>query len=261
MITTALKTILFFAQPLGLVWALLGGWLLIRLWKRDWLWAQIALPAAAWLLMSLVTCTPFSSVLMAQLENEIPAVELSELPAADAIVCLGGGMAPSFKEPIGFHLMVAADRSATALALAAQRKAPLLIIGGGGYEKDGEIYAEADAVRDGFSKLAPMGVEYHSLGACSDTHDEAVKVAALAKQRGLKRVLLVTSASHMPRSMATFQKAGVQVVAVPCNYLSSLNQVNDLQWFHLPSDHGFEIFNFWLHEILGDWVYRWRGWI
>ena len=65
----------------------------------------------------------------------------------------------------------------------------------------------------------------------------------------------------MPRSMATFQKAGVQVVAVPCNYLSSLNQVNDLQWFHLPSDHGFEIFNFWLHEILGDWVYRWRGWI
>ena len=261
MITTALKTALFFAQPLGLIWALLGGWLLLRVWKRDWLWSQLAMPAAAWLLMTLITCTPFSSVLMDQLEDKIPPVELDTLPTADAIICLGGGVAPSFAEPVGFHLMIAADRSATALALAARKKAPMIILGGGGYEKDGEIFSEADALRDGFAKHGPLGVEYHSLGACSDTHDEAVKVAELAKQRGLKRLFLVTSASHMPRSVATFEKAGVDVIPVPCNYLSSLNQVTDLQWIHLPSSQGFEIFNFWLHELVGGWVYRWRGWI
>lgn len=170
-------------------------------------------------------------------------------------------MEPSLSEPTGFHLKAGADRLSTALTLAAGKNAPLLILGGGGYPHQGRMFSEADAVRDYLQDHAPFKIQWHSLGLCSDTHDEALKVAALMKQRDLKRLLLVTSASHMPRAMAVFRKTDVQVIPVPCNYLSSLNHLGDPHWLHLPSHHGFGIFSVWMHEIIGYYVYLWRRWI
>lgn len=123
------------------------------------------------------------------------------------------------------------------------------------------MFSEADAVRDYLAEHVPLKIQLHSIGVCSDTHDEVLKAAALMKERGLKRLLLVTSASHMPRAMALFRKTAVEAIAVPCNYHSSLNHVGDLQWFHWPSYHGFETFSFWIHETIGHYVYLWRGWI
>lgn len=258
-VNTLLKTFLELAQPLCVIWLLLGLWLLRVLLSRRW--GSLWMPATSWLLLTVISCTPLASVLLAGLENESPKVRLNQLAAADAILCLGGGVEPSLSEPTGFHLKVSADRLSTALALAAAGKAPLLILGGGGYPHEGRTFSEADAVRDYLADDDHLKIQLHSLGVCSDTHDEALKVAALMKQRGLKRLLLVTSASHMPRAMAVFRKTEVQTIPVPCNYLSSLNHLGDLHWFHWPSYHGFEIFGFWMHEIIGHYVYLWRGWI
>lgn len=254
-----LKIGLQFTQPLCLIWLLLGIWLLRQLWGRGLggLW----LPATSWLLLTVVSCTPMASVLLAGLENESPKVQMNQLPTADVILCLGGGVEPSLSEPTGFHLKVGADRLSTALTLAAAGKAPLLILGGGGYPHEGRTFSEADAVRDYLADHVSLSIQVHSLGVCSDTHDEAVKVEQVMKQRGLKRVLLVTSASHMPRALAVFGKTDVQAIPVPCNYHSSLNHVGDLHWVHWPSYHGFEIFSFWIHETIGHYVYQWRGWI
>ena len=258
-VNTLLRTVLQFTQPLSLIWLLLGIWLLRVIWSRrgTGLW----MPATSWLLLTIISCTPLASVLLAGLEGQNPKVELSQLPAADAILCLGGGAEPSLSEPTGFHLKTGADRLSTALTLAAAGKAPLLILGGGGYPHQGKTFSEADAVRDYLAKHVPLKTELHSVGVCSDTHDESLKVAALMRQRGLKRLLLVTSASHMPRTLAVFRKTDVQVIPVPCNYQSSLNHLGELQWLHWPSYHGFEIFSFWVHENIGHYVYLWRGWI
>jgi len=258
-VNTLLKTVLQFTQPLCLIWLLLGLWLLRLFWTRRCrgLW----MPASSWLLLTVISCTPIASILLASLEDQVPKVQLDQLPAADAILCLGGGAEPSLSEPMGFHLKIGADRLSTALTIAAAGKAPLLILSGGGYSRAGRMFSEADAVRDHLAAHVPLKIQLHSIGTCSDTHDEAVKVAELMKQRGLKRLLLVTSASHMPRAMATFSRAGVQMIPVPCNYLSSLNHLGDLHWFHLPGYHGFEIFAFWMHEVIGHYVYLWRGWI
>ncbi len=83
----------------------------------------------------------------------------------------------------------------------------------------------------------------------------------LAKQKGWKKILLVTSAYHLPRSIGTFEKQGLELVPVPCNYLSSVNRIGDLHWLHLPHSGGFLIFATWFHELLGTWMYRWRGWL
>ncbi|OYW71913.1 MAG: hypothetical protein B7Z37_26465 [Verrucomicrobia bacterium 12-59-8] len=254
-----LKTLLHLIQPLSLIWLLLGLWLLSRVIKQRSL--GLLAPGAAWLLLTLMTCTPLPSYLLAGLENQVPKVKLAELPHADAILCLGGGAEPGLVEPMGIQLKSAADRLATALTLAAADKAPLLILGGGGFPHDGRLYSEADAVGDYLRTHLSLKADIHSLGVCSDTHDEAVKVAALMQQRGLKQLLLVTSASHMPRSLAVFRKAGINPIPVPCNYTSSLNRVGEQRWLHLPHVQGFESFNGWLHEIVGHWVYLWRGWV
>lgn len=254
-----LKFLLQFTQPVCFIWLLLGVWLLRMLWKKRG--RHLWLPAAAWLLLTLFTCLPVSSILLASLENQTPKVALSELPDADAILCLGGGVEPSFSEPTGFHLKTGADRLSTALTLVASGKAPLLILGGGGYPHQGKLVSEADAVRDYLRDHALFDSRAHSLGICSDTHDEALKVAALMGQLGLKRLLVVTSAYHMPRTSAVFRKIGVEIIPVPCNYLGSLNRLGDFHWLHMPSHHGFENFSVWAHEIIGHYVYLWRGWI
>jgi len=254
-----LKTALQLIQPLSLVWLVLGLWLLRMFIKQRS--RNLLVPGAVWLLLTILTCTPLCSFLLAGLENQLPKVKLEELPHADAIICLGGGIEPALAKPMGIQLKLAADRLATALTLAAEDKAPLLILGGGGFPHEGRLCSEADAVAAYLRAHLSLKTDIHSLGICSDTHDEAVKVAALAKEGGLKQLLLVTSASHMPRSLAVFRKAGVNVIPVPCNYLSSLNRVGDLHWLHLPHEQGLENFNVWLHEIVGWCVYRLRGWV
>lgn len=254
-----MKLLAALLQPLTLVWLLLGGWLLGKLWQRAW--GTLLVPLLAWLLLTVMTCTPAASVLMAKLEDRTPKVVLEELPVADVIVCLGGGAEPSLNEPTGLHLKTAADRISTGAALLALKKAPLLVLGGGGYSEAGQMHAEADRLFQVMKRLQVPVEGMMSLGVCADTHDEAEKVAELTRQRKWQRVLLVTSAYHMPRAMATFEKAGVPVVAVPCNYVSSVNRIGDLRWWHWPHADAFGVFAAWFHEMAGTWVYRWRGWL
>lgn len=254
-----MKTLLHLIQPLGLIWLLLGIWLLLRLKRRQW--RDLMLPGTSWLILTVLTCTPAASLLMANLEGKSPPVTLEALPEADAIVCLGGGAEPSQVELSGLHLKSAADRLGTALVLLNRNKASILVLAGGGYEEAGVMHSESDRVLNALKKAGLNTDRMRSLGVCSDTRDEALKMAALMKEKGWTRVLLVTSAYHMPRSVGTFEKAGVAVLAVPCNYVSSVNRIGDLHWLHLPHSDAFSVFGGWFHELIGTWVYRWRGWL
>ncbi|HYF37772.1 MAG TPA: YdcF family protein [Prosthecobacter sp.] len=258
MIDTVLRKSLMLAHPVGIVWLLLTLWLVVALFSRRRL---AILPTLAWIILSLTTCTPLASWLLADLEEQFPPIKIESLPSADAILCLGGGAEPSFTEPTGVHLKRGADRVPTALLVAAQNKAGTLVLGGGGYPQDGKSHSEADAITAHLQRQQASPIPIVSLGLCADTHDEAEKFAELARQRGWQRVLLVTSASHMPRASATFTKLGLRVTPVPCNYQSSFNRVGEVEWIHLPHDHNFEVFSTWFHELIGTWVYRSRGWL
>ncbi len=254
-----LRWLLLLIEPLCLVWLLLTVWVVRMVWKRLWRWA--ALPTTAWFILSLITCTSLPSWLMAGLEDRHALPAVSEVEGADAIVCLGGGIQPSLNEPMSVHFVRGGDRLPTALSMAVSRMAPVLVLGGGGYEHEGTLAAEADAILAHLERYESLNFEAVSLGVCANTHDEALKVAKLAQERGWKKVLLVTSASHMARSVATFAKAGVPVVPVPCNYLSSYNQIGTVDWLHMPHAGLFEVFGAWFHEVVGTWIYRWRGWV
>jgi len=67
---------------------------------------------------------------------------------------------------------------------------------------------------------------------------------------------LVTSAGHLPRAMAAFEKAGTRPLAAPTDHrLPRL--VAQADWNLLPFH--LEVSDVAVHERLGMWWYRWRG--
>ena len=76
-------------------------------------------------------------------------------------------------------------------------------------------------------------------------------VAELAKG---KRGILVTSAFHMPRSMLSFQKMGMEVVAAPTDYRAKRSALTWADW--LPSVSAMETSAAALHEYVGLPFYR-----
>jgi uncharacterized SAM-binding protein YcdF (DUF218 family) len=91
-------------------------------------------------------------------------------------------------------------------------RAPLIILSGGnggGGPSEAEIMAKAIAKAN--IPASALALEDRS----SSTGDNARLTAALLRQRGMRKVLLVTSTVHMPRASLLFRNAGIEVVPVP----------------------------------------------
>ena len=64
---------------------------------------------------------------------------------------------------------------------------------------------------------------------------------------GFKPWLLITSASHMYRSIKIFQKQGLEVIPIPVNYQTA----STLQWSSFDLEDGAQNWNNLLHELIG----------
>jgi uncharacterized SAM-binding protein YcdF (DUF218 family) len=112
------------------------------------------------------------------------------------------------------------------------------------------------------SALIPMsrvltlgGVPPESLqieDSSANTHESAVHVAALARQHGWHRIVLVTDASHMRRAALTFQREGLTVLYAP----TLVWEIGGAQ----PSLR-FKRVGTLLHEYGGLAYYWWFGWL
>jgi uncharacterized SAM-binding protein YcdF (DUF218 family) len=254
-----MKLLLPLIEPLGIAWLLLTAFVVRRLIQVQY--RTLLLPACSWCILTVFTCTSLPSVLLASLEGTYPPVIAGEIPACDAIVCLGGGVSPSPPEPSGIHLKNAADRLAAALVLTRLKKAPHLVLGGGGYKIHGKWRSEADTLKEQLGPSLDLQAEIISLGLCADTHDEALRTASLAETHHWRTILLVTSAYHMPRAVAVFERQGMKVVPVPCNYITSKFRGTERTLLHPPNHGELESFRLWMHEVIGSLYYRCKGWI
>jgi uncharacterized SAM-binding protein YcdF (DUF218 family) len=95
----------------------------------------------------------------------------------------------------------------------------------------------------------------HVVGPVRNTHDEAVAVTGLARQRGWRRLAVVTSPLHTRRACATFERQGLAIV---CRASDSRDYSLNLR--RAPADR-LEAFRDWLYETVGIRVYRARGWV
>ena len=80
------------------------------------------------------------------------------------------------------------------------------------------------------------------------------------KARGIGKILLVTSALHMPRAMAAFSKQGVQAIAAPTPPQIVAPADGSLPLW-LPDQRTFDASRSIIKEYAGLFVYWLRGWV
>lgn len=172
---------------------------------------------------------------------------------AQLIVVLGGGSvgaAPDGSES-GNLTATGATRLLTAARLAHEYKLPVLITGGQVFS-DGA--SEAQVSRRILRQLGFGDERIIVEEKARTTQENAFYTAQLCQERGIKSVLLVTSALHMQRSFHFFEQylgvRNVNILPYPCDYtLNPENQFN-VRWL-VPQAEAFNITCSALHEYVG----------
>ncbi len=197
-----------------------------------------------------------ANLLTDYLEAPFPPKAISVVPVADAIVLLGGATRGDTHSSQTPDLNQRADRLVHAAALYKAAKAPLVVVSGGS-PVGGR--SEAAQMRD---LLLLMGVPHSAMQLerqSRNTRENASYTAQLLRERGSTHILLVTSAFHMRRAVPLFEKEGLEVFAAPTDYQRLVD--NSLVPGWLPAVANLSRSSDALHEIVGYWVYRWRGWL
>ena len=229
-------------SPLGLVVFLVSLSVILR--RRG--------PALIGLIVLLVCSLPTTADrLWSALEADYPYRSIESTEDADAVVVLSGmlewleteqGIVPRWGE--------ATDRLFAGVDLLNAGKAPLIIFTRGQYPwtdlpPEGEVLAQ---------RAISMGVQDTRIlltGIAANTADEVKSVMDLG---GIKRIILVTSAFHMPRARMLFKRAGIESVPYPTDFRSAARQSN---WLSLvPSADGLDSTSDAVREFIGRIYYR-----
>ena len=173
---------------------------------------------------------------------------------AQAIVVLTAGRRRDAPEYDGQDVpdYVALGRMQYAAHLHRKTGLPLLATGGlPTNDQEPEAVIMARVFRDDF--LTPVEwVEDKSL----NTAENALFSAQILKQAGIKRILLVTNAMHMPRSQAIFMQTGLEVVPAPTVFLSSRRDISISTFW--PNPEALRRVTYAIYEWIGIAWYRVR---
>ena len=187
-----------------------------------------------------------------------------ELPQAEAIVVLGGGTRPRIAPRPWYEINEAGDRILYGSWLYKQDKAPLLLVTGGRAEwlgEGGNPESEDMAAIAEIMGVPPSAIIQESQSF--NTRDNAVNTKQILDKRGINKILLVTSAMHMPRSLEIFRKNGIESIPAPTDFLS-VNNENNKGWASvldiLPSTEALKNTTNAIKEYIGLMIYQIAGW-
>jgi uncharacterized SAM-binding protein YcdF (DUF218 family) len=249
------KFFLFLTQPLAWVALLLLVGLLLA--PRRPRWAMRAHTMALVFLL-LLGWEPLPDAALRHLEAQYPVARPDQDWSAYAgVIVLGGALEPAYvwTVPGQSALNDAAERMTEVAPLVRQQPQLKVLFTGG----EGELFAtglsEAERARLFFQGQGLPSAKLLLESASRTTYDNAVMSKQLPGVDATKPWLLLTSAYHMPRSMAAFQKAGWTVTAYPVDFRSGLKT----PWTRYSMDQGVKKWRLALHEMLGLLAYRLAG--
>jgi uncharacterized SAM-binding protein YcdF (DUF218 family) len=258
-----MTALLRFFSPLGevagMIWllCLLAAVVLLR--RHKWSGAFVLILLA--LLQSFVGNTYVAKQLIATLEAPYARIQLSQLPAADAVVVLGGGYWPSEHDIFQTGFSEASERIITGLELMRQNKGRALVLGGGSYPVGDKKVNLLELMRGWLNAWKITDAPLFCLDHALNTHAEALATQALAEKNGWKNIILVTSAAHMRRAEAAFKNTGLSVSCAPCDFLGIGVPDGMTRWTPVPGRQNYSIVDSFLREEVGWWVYGWNGWL
>ena len=254
-----------FVYPLGLACLLLVLSLLLEKRVRLRRWAVV---------LALVVLVVGGNIWVAQgltRSLEWRYLPPEKMPTADVIVLLGGGTAPADYPRSMVEVNSAGDRVLYAGWLYKKGAAPNILLSGGRIDWL-ESEEESSPAHEMAGLLKLMGVQPEALwlqDRSRNTYEDALYSTQMLKEKGIERILLVTSAKHMPRAVALFEQQGLQVVPMPTDY--SVTQAGweemlhpDLEAFLIalvPSGGNLAATSSALKEYLGMLVYALQGWM
>jgi uncharacterized SAM-binding protein YcdF (DUF218 family) len=211
--------------------------------------------AAAFVLLYLQSAPATVDALTAPLER-YPPLSLEHLPAADAIVVLGGGRyraAPEYgRDTVSVSTLA---RLQYAADLARATGLPLVLSGGSVQgESDAEAMLMAQVLRSTFGIDTEILTETKS----RNTAENALYTKDFVNARSWRRVLLVTHARDLPRAVRMFEQYGVNVIPAPLRFDTLPDDGPTLLGDWLPSARALNQFREACHEYVGLLWYRVR---
>jgi uncharacterized SAM-binding protein YcdF (DUF218 family) len=170
--------------------------------------------AAGFLLLYGLSISPVSSALIAPLERGYRPVNV-KLVKADVIVVLGGGSIDlswlGLKPEPGEG---STQRLVAAVILYRALHIPVLLTGGSGDLAQPQL-SDADAMA---RTAMDLGVPEKDIVIENKSRNTLESARAVKEMLKGKRIILVTSAYHMKRSVALFKKRGLEAIPAPAGY-------------------------------------------
>ena len=257
------KVVQFCIEPLNWVLLFVVLSLIFLLLRKSHLCRRFLLLAIFDLLI--VGWLPASELFLRSLENSIAKTSLENLSHKDigGIIILGGAIEGG---------QIALDRGEVSIYSSAERitkafelirKYPDLPFIFSGYS--GRVSPKGISEAEAFQRLiAEQGLAEitqktaHYENQSRNTYENVLYMKPMIAKYGqksasgnLKPWLLVTSASHMYRSVRIFEKQGIDVIPVPVDYQTA----NSLSWTNFDLTGGAQNWNTFLHELVGLLAY------
>ncbi len=196
---------------------------------------------SSFLWIAVMSFSPFSDLLLSPLESQYPA--LQEFPKdIGYVMVLGAGHTTNDKLPMSSQLgRSAMFRLAEGIRIFRQLDDAKLVVSG---------YSGTDPTPHALmqKRMAQLlGVREDRIiarYAPKDTREEAVDARSIVKNQDF---ILVTSASHMPRAMATFNEEGLYPYAAPTYHLAKYSSGG----ISIPDASGLMNSEAAMHEYIG----------
>ena len=253
--------------PVGLVSVVLLFSLI--LWWKYPRWLPIPL-IIAFLILFLAGNSWVSNSLVKSLEWQYISAP-SNISNAEAIVILGGGVKSKIAPRPMIDVAEQGDRVIYGAKLYKMGKAPIIIATGGRipWRNGQKNLSEADDMEE---LLLLFGIPDSAIikeGKSFNTYDNAVNTKKILDQLNLKRIILVTSAIHMPRSVKIFTKQHLEIIPAPTDFLVTEQQVNyesNNSWQNsliklFPNSDAINQTTLAIKEYIGFVIYKWKGWL
>ena len=237
--------------PPGNVLLLLALAALFR--KRRW---SSGLAVFAGLLLLAQSLPPVAGVLIGTLEERAGPV-LTDPQGAQAIVILGSGLDRNAEEyggdTVNYRSLVRLRYGAT---LAHRYHLPVLVSGG---TPVNAVRSEAEVMGEVLGREFSVPVRWRETKSV-DTAENAIFSAERLHADGVRRVVLVTQAFHLPRARKLFEAAGLEVIPAPTDFKGRRRErLSPADW--LPQAYALHDTYYALHEWLGlAWADLAEGW-
>jgi len=258
------KLLPLFVYPLGLACLLLFTALLVAYNRK----ASAILVISALAILWLSSTTGFSDLLARSLELKYLPPE--EIPSAEVMVVLGGGTEPAAYPRTTVELMGAGDRVLYAAQLYKEGKAAHILLSGGDIEWLDE--GSTTPAEDMAAILTQIGIPQDALWLeteSKNTYENALYAKQFLEEKEINKILLVTSAMHMPRAVALFEKQGFEVIPLPVDYSVTNSPIaaEGAEGFAakfldiLPSASNLSLTTNAMKEYIGFVIYKLQGWL